>query len=498
MHLKQFHDAMTQVQHRAKATQIQRQRQQGLGKPIISTETSSGHRLVAVKNRLLHSKRWKTFPDFLGDYIKIALNPEWGNAELAKPPERRHPILNWYQKLCAHQKTYFTEPGKVTDAPMTGAVAAYLHLAYDLYALDHNAELQNKLVARLRNHDNFEGARYEVFVAAMMIRAGFEIEFENEDDRSTSHCEFSATFTRTGTKFSVEAKHRAGAKLGMGRLLTRALAKHAAHPRIVFIDINLPDDGSETDGTAKMNLAIRKLRAFEGKKINGQSLPSAYLIVTNTPWQHHLDTTSFRSGIDIDGFQIPDFKANVPAPSLRAAIEAREQHIEMHELIHSIKDHSDIPITFDGEIPEFSFNEGVPRLLIGQYYLVQDEDGTERPGKLTTATVMETEKKALCGLTFDNGKGIICSWPLSDLEMSAWRRYPDTFFGEVGQRTTKANTPLELYDFFFEGYRNTPKERLLEFMAGATDFAELANLDQAKLASIYAERCVYSAFTYTE
>ena len=476
---------------RAEAAEVQRQRQQGLGKPIISAVTSSGHRLVAVKNRLLHSTGWKTFPDFLGDYIKMALDPNWGNAELAKPPEERHPILNWYQKVCAHQRTFITEPGKISDAPMIGAVAAYMHLAYDLYALDHNAELQKKLVARLHNRDNFEGARYEVFVAAILIRAGFEIEFENEDDRGTSHCEFTATYTKTGRKFSVEAKHRAGAKLRMGHLLISALTKHAAHPRIVFIDINLPDDGSEADGPANMNLAIRKLRAFEGKLINGQPLPPAYLIITNTPWQHHLDTTSFRSGIDIDGFQIPDFKANVPIPSLRTAIEARERHIEMHELMQSIKDHSNIPMTFDGEIPEFAFNEGVPRLLIGQYYLVKDEDGTEHPGKLTTATVMEAEQKAYCSLTLDNGKGIICAWPLSNLEMAAWRRHPDTFFGEVGQRTTKVNNPLELYDFIFKSYRETPKERLLEFMADAPNFTELAKLDQAKLASIYAERCVY-------
>ncbi|MBU1978399.1 MAG: SEC-C domain-containing protein [Gammaproteobacteria bacterium] len=371
VHLEQLHPAIAQMQRRAEAAHVQRQRQQGLGKPIISAETSSGHRLVAVKNRLLHSKGWKTFHDFLSDYIKMALDPEWGNAELAKPPEERHPILNWYQKLCAHQKTFITKQGTVASAPMTGAVAAYMHLAYDLYALDHNAELQKKLVARLRNLDNFEGARYEVFVAAMLIRAGFEIEFENEDDRSTSHCEFTATFTKTGRKFSVEAKHRAGARLRMGRLLTGALAKHAAHLRIVFIDINLPDDGSEPEGAANMNSAIRKLRAFEGKFINGQPLPSAYLIVTNTPWEHHLDSSSFRCGLDIDGFQIPDFKANVTT-TLRAAIEARDHHIEMHELIQSIKDHSDIPSTFDGEIPEFAFDEDVPRLLIGQNYLVQD------------------------------------------------------------------------------------------------------------------------------
>ena len=485
--------AMPLLLRRAEAAKVQRQRQQGLGKPIISAETASGDRLVAVKNRLLHSKGWKTFPDFLMDYIKLALGPEWGTAEIAKPPDQRHPLLNWYQKVCAHQKTYITEPGKVSEGSMIGVMAAYLQLAYDLYALDHNAELQTKLLARLRNYDNFEGARYEVFVAAMLIRAGFEIEFENEDDRSTSHCEFTATFTKTGRKFSVEAKHRAGARLRMGHLLIGALAKHATHNRIVFVDVNLPDDGGMAEGPDNMNSAIRKLRAFEGKIINGRPLPSSYLIATNTPWQYHLDSTDFRCRFDIDGFQIPDFKANVPAPNLRAAINARERHIEMHGLIQSFTDHANIPMTFDGGIPEFAFNAGAPRLLIGQYYVVQDENGIERPGKLTSATVVDSEKKAYCSLSFENNEAVICAWPLSDLEMAAWQRHPDTFFGEVGQRTTKANTPLELYDFFFESYRETPKERFLEFMVGATDITELANLDQAVLASIYAERCVYGA-----
>src|SRR5260370_10479891 len=79
---------------RSEAQRIQRQRQQGLGKPIISTEFE-GQRLVAVKNRLLHSKHWLTFHDFLFDYIRTALGPSWGNEELKKPPNARHPILKW-------------------------------------------------------------------------------------------------------------------------------------------------------------------------------------------------------------------------------------------------------------------------------------------------------------------------------------------------------------------------------------------------------------------
>src|SRR5207244_634446 len=92
-----------------------------------------------------------------------------------------------------------------------------------------------------------------------------------------------------------------------------------------------------------------------------------------------------------EGFQIPEFKADAMFASLRAAIEARERHIEMHELMRSMKDHNDIPSTFDGEIPEFAFGEDAPRLLIGQRYLVEAEDGVERPGLLTTATVIDSE-----------------------------------------------------------------------------------------------------------
>ena len=77
---------------RAAVARIQRERQQGLGQPIISAY-ASGHRVVAVKDRLVQSTKWKTFFDFLGDYIKMAIGPEWGNSEIKKPFEERHPCL---------------------------------------------------------------------------------------------------------------------------------------------------------------------------------------------------------------------------------------------------------------------------------------------------------------------------------------------------------------------------------------------------------------------
>src|SRR3990172_1878347 len=115
---------MREAMTRAEALHVQRERQQGLGKPIISAE-AFGHRFVAVKNRLLHSQRWRTFHDFLCDYIKTAMGSDWGNTELAKPLEQRHPILVWYYHVCIQQQRFVKEPGKVHSAPITGAVAAY-------------------------------------------------------------------------------------------------------------------------------------------------------------------------------------------------------------------------------------------------------------------------------------------------------------------------------------------------------------------------------------
>lgn len=478
---------------RSEAQRIQRERQQGFGKPIISAE-AFGHRFVAVKNRLMHSKSWKTFHDFLGDYIKMALGPEWGTDELQKPLEERHPILVWYHLVCDLQREHIKQPGTINQMPKTGAAAAYLHLAYDLYALDHNAELQEKLVGRLRDRDNFAGARYEVFVAATLIRAGFDLAFEDEDDRNSSHCEFVATHKRTGRKFSVEAKHRAGTKFRLGRQLNRALAKEANHPRIIFIDINIPDR-SKTDGEPdRVGEALATLRSFEGKLINGKPLPDAYVFVTNVPWHHHLLDHQIRCEILIEGFQIPDFKGNVPAPSLRAAIDAREKHIEMHELLSSLQDHMDIPVTFDGEIPEYAFGDSQPRLMIGDRYPTKDENGVEQIGTLTSATVVENDKLVWGVLSLDGGTSVITTWPLSDAELEAWRRHPDTFFGKVEQRKHQATTLIELYDFFFNSYIRTPRERLLEMLDGTPDIEELRSKDQPALASIYAERTAISAW----
>jgi SEC-C motif len=472
---------------RVNADQAQRQRQQGLGKPIISTEVQ-GHRVVAVRNRIHTSKNWKTFHDFLLDYIKIVIGGEWGNAEIAKPFEERHPVLQWYQKICDYQRTFIAEQGKVSTAPMTGAVSAYMHLSYDLYALDHAVEVQDLLLVRLRNRDNFEGARYEVRVAATLLRAGFDLELEDEQDSSTTHVEFTATHKRTGKKFSVEAKQRESDRIRINRLLYRALKKNAKHARIVFTDINEPDSNADEMPPKFMRHAEDKMRAYE-RDAQGKLLPPAYIIVTNTPWHFSLENNNHRCSALVHGFKFPELQAGYAFQSIRAAVDSRDAHIELYDLMKSLKEHTDIPSTFDGELPEFAFDSSEGRLVVGQRYSMPDNKGVLHEGVLESAVVMEPESQAWCVLKLDDSRRIICTSPLSELEVRAWRKHPDTFFGVLDPNVKRVmGSPVDWYDFFYGSYKDTPKPKLLEFFAGAPDYPQLEALNQAELARVYAER----------
>lgn len=481
------------VRARHEAREVQRSNQQGLGRPIISTKTDSGHQFVAVNNRLFQSTKWRTFHDFLGEYLTHVLGPEWGNAEFQKPQDQRHPILVWYHMLCHQQRAILQEPGQVSSSRMTGAVAAYMHLAYDLYALDHNAELQAKLIARLRNHDNFFGARYEVKVAAILVRAGFSLKFVNEDDRNSSHCEFTATHPRSGKQFSVEAK-RSESKRRFNRQIVRALEKAADHTRIVFVDLNMPDSSKSEELPDFFKRAFNLLRRFEALDPMAQRLPPAYMFITNAPFEHHLDSVDFRVLAMGDGFHIDEFKLDHEFPSLRAAIDGRRAHAEMHDLLNSMKAHSDIPVTFDGESPELAFGAAEAWLKVGSRYVVPGPDGTDIEGVLASATVIEKDMVAVCAINAPDGQGMIFHAALSDAELAAWKRHPDTFFGEVSRNRT-ANTVLDLYDIFMESQIGTPKAKLLEFLANAPDMVHLATLDQPELASVYCERIATSVFS---
>lgn len=486
--------AIEQKLREQEALDLQRKKQQGLGNPIISA-SHNGNRFIAVGKELHWSPKWKTFHDFLGDYLKHCFGKDWWFRELTKTPEQKHYILLWSELAAKYTKKKSQKAGEVHTASMTGALEALYGLSYYLYLMAHNVELQVKLIDRLKNKEQFYGAYYETFVAATFIKAGFDIMLEDEGDISTSHCEFTATFRETGKKYSVEAKCRQGVQPSprIGNQLYRALRKQANHERVVFIELNVPDKATNEEIIEYVNDLSPNLRDLETRlKINNDPAPQAYVFLTNFPYQHALESTNFRCFALAEGFKIPEFNSGLVNPNIREALRVRELHHEMYKLIKSFQEYSGIPSTFDGEIPELAYGKTEARLVIGGKYLVPDGSGKEVVGELVEAIV--AWDKALGVYKLGDDRSIMVTCPLTEDELAAYKKHPDTFFGAYKEHGRKAETPLELFDFFYGVYRVTSKEMLLEFMKDHADFEELQKLAQDELAIIYCERLVYSTY----
>jgi len=473
------------------AIQEQIRKQQGLGRPIISEEFQ-GYRFVASGSRVHYSKKWKTFHDFLLNYIKTALGGDWGAAELKRTGAEQHPIIQWFVKASNYMRSQRKEGVEVQSALMTGSVSALLNLSYNLFLLEHNLQLQEKIIARLKNKQQFQGALYETYVCAVFIRAGFSLELEDEGDSRSSHCEFTATAPSTGKKYSIEAKARQPFKgnVGVGRQLGLALGKKAAHKRVIFIDVNIPKL------MEKMTVIDQELRDRE-KAQDGEwkNASPAYVFITNHSFVYDLDGTQFERMGFAFGFKIDYFKGNTAYTSLREARLARDKHIDMVKLIESMREQNTIPVTFDGDIPEFAFNKDLQgkRLLIGHKYLLPGKDGKEIVGILETATISEPEKKSYGSYLLEDGTRAIYTAPVTESEIEAYKKYPDTFFGVPRTQGRKTENALEFYDFMYDAYKHTPRERLLEFVKDWPNAEELKKLDTEELRIVYCENCTYSA-----
>jgi len=233
----------------------------GKGRPLISMEFKDW-RFVAVGNELHFSPAATTrfFPDFLGNYVRGLLGKEWGEAELKKLLQNRHQILQWYDAVCEFQQTLKPDSdGYYRRIEPSGALNCWLRLAYDLYLIKHNAKLQKRILDRLKDPKQFQGARFELCVTAAMVVAGFEINYEDEQDRSRKHPEFLARRGELLVAVEAKSRHRDGVlgfhspkspvtdKVAAEGILRDALGKNPGHPYFIFLEVNMPPDKKPID-----------------------------------------------------------------------------------------------------------------------------------------------------------------------------------------------------------------------------------------------------------
>ena len=375
------------------------------------------------------------FPRFLTDYLKTIMGAEWGKSEIRKNYDDRHPILQWYEKYCKLQQKHNNGSTKIKRLPATGAVFCYLGIAYSLYLLDHNVELQKRYIKRLKDINNFQGAYYELIVANCLIRSGFNLELEDEDNNQTKHCEFSAVSKKTGKKYWVEAKMRSVAGIlgktnlngttskdptcKMSKHLHDAFQKPASNERLIFIDVNT---NFETDNVVPdwIERAGKKLDMKEKDLLPNQA---AYVFVTNMGFHWDLDSENRGHAVLVHGLGIPDF-AKVGNFRLSDLYKKKQRHIDAHDIMAAFKDYPNIPQTIDGSLPSESFNQNPQHIKIGEKYFFEDIGENGLIATVTSATVSKTEKLIYLGT--DNG--YILKRPISEEELADYKKHPEAFW----------------------------------------------------------------------
>jgi hypothetical protein len=483
-----------------------RQAQQGRGRPIISVKTNE-HQVVAVGNQLHFSKTWKTFIDFLGHYIKLKMTPEWGNAEIAKPLEERHTIMQWYDAVCRVQAKSITKPGEPAQMEIIGVLACYYGLAYALYLIEHNVELQSRMISRLKDRSNFQGAYYELMVARVLIAAGFELTLEDEVDRSSQHCEFAAISKDTGQKFWIEAKMRSVTGLlgkndtdgvdaktaenpisHLVKHLHAALRKPADDQRMIFIDLNAEMGAhlSDENRPAFVDAVNRRLLKYEKETLEPGK--TAYVFVTNMTF--HRDLLSPAQMVSIpSGMGIPDFN--------------RTGHMKLSEIYRRDKKHADalrvgesmekllsFPTTFDGSMTANALLGERPPIQIGEKYNFEGAgpDGKDIVGTVTDAIVLETEKEITVAIHTDDDRALLLREKMTDTQFADYKAHPDAYFGKIKYVPKGIKTPYDMFLFFVEGQKGMKRAMLLEHLKMSETQAE--GLSHEDLLLDYCERQV--------
>jgi hypothetical protein len=195
------------------------------------------------------------FVNAIHDHALHFFGTDYLAKEESKPFTQRNTAIQWMHSYLDHIQE-FEQRGKNTNLELRlGVGAAWFRFAYDLFTIRDNAKVEKRVKKRLLANRDFQGARYELWVAAICITAGFDLDFEDETDPSKIHTEFIATDRQSTTKIAVEAKSRhrrgvqgfaggvdvrPGGKVDIRGVVLAGYKKSSALPLYVFVDVNLP------------------------------------------------------------------------------------------------------------------------------------------------------------------------------------------------------------------------------------------------------------------
>jgi hypothetical protein len=227
---------------------------------IQSSVVQGDTRFRFVWNTLWHRPQTEPFDQFLDALVYATLGRDWFDEQAQRPAAKRHAVARWRDAMVELlKKPPVIDDGFHVGHTLTGPVKAYQCFAYDLYWLQLFHKLPESLIERLKDFHGFQGARYEVLIAAVFARAAFDIEWIDDDTAEGKHPEFIATHKASGKRVGVEAKSRkrSGAVNFLGGevkpethlkgdvfdLYEKAVQQspEGGIPFLIFIDANVPD-----------------------------------------------------------------------------------------------------------------------------------------------------------------------------------------------------------------------------------------------------------------
>jgi hypothetical protein len=225
---------------------------------LVPSIIHQGYRIRAVGHRIYWSRPTETFHEFLINIVKGTVGEGWYKDQLLLPEAERHQILRRIKTQADRSRMFVGDDrfkqGGVYEVPPSGDELSLLALGYDLLHLQHRGDLPQRLVERLKNRAEFQGALYEIAIAATFVRAGFGIKFIHQ--KSKKHPEFFAHDDASGVRVAVESKsrRRSGVPHEPGQIdETKALRGDVENliseafeqapgdcPFMIFIDVNVP------------------------------------------------------------------------------------------------------------------------------------------------------------------------------------------------------------------------------------------------------------------
>ncbi|MDP3723961.1 MAG: hypothetical protein Q8R91_10805 [Candidatus Omnitrophota bacterium] len=269
---------------------------------LVPSIVWDGRRWRAIWNTVHYRPLDETFHEFIIYRVLLpTFGEDWRKEQMTLPKTDRHILIRWVESYSEWKKLHQQENNKEAEnrwsAAPSGEVLALHQFAYDAYCLQTINRLPDFLVHKLKNVKEFQGARYEVAVAAVIARAGYEITFLDEQIKSEKHCEFIAKNKYSGEEIGVEAKsrrrmgviHEKGesdpedlVKGDVGRLFRKACAQRPNNmPYLIFIDLNvMPTPGIPTEKKPWVD-DVKAMLVRWGEPSSDNPEPFNALVLTN-------------------------------------------------------------------------------------------------------------------------------------------------------------------------------------------------------------------------